>query len=134
MESAIGRHGFDAAGPDFRGEIEYAYSFAEKRGLFVLRFGQSDLNVTAQQRDGDAGEARSGAEVEESRCLGGEMAADKEAFTEVPADDLFRIADRREIRACVPLKNEVEIDRELGQESGRGVWKVGYEEVGDCGF
>lgn len=134
MESAISGHGFDPAGPDFCGEIECADSFAEKRGLFVLRFGQSDLNVAAQQGNGNAREARPGAEIEKSGGVLAKMARGKEAFAEVPADDLFRIADRREIGAGVPFEKEVEVDGEVRHECDRSVWKVGYKEVGDCGF
>ena len=114
MESAIGRDCFDTIGPDFSGEIEGADGFAKEASLFVLGFGEGDLNVRAQKRDGDAGEACSGAEVEEREGVGIEMARGKEAFAEMTADDLFRIADRGEIGAGVPFEKEVEVQRELG--------------------
>src|SRR5580698_1297705 len=44
MEKPRFRHGFDACGPDFSGEIEGSGYLAEKCGLFVLGFGKSYLN------------------------------------------------------------------------------------------
>ena len=94
METAIGGHGFDAAGPDLRGEIKAANGFAKKASLFVLGFGEGDLNVRVQKCDGNARKTCPGAEVEKSWRFGIEMARSKQAFAEVPADDLFGVADR----------------------------------------
>src|SRR5580700_7654154 len=66
-------HGFYAVGPDFGGEIEGADYFAEEGGLFILGFGQGDVNVGAQEGDGKARKAGPGAEVEEGGGVGVEM-------------------------------------------------------------
>ena len=71
VELAGGGHGFDAGRPDLCSrEVEGADGFAEERGLFVLRFGQGDLDVGAEEGDGQAGEASPGAEVEEGGGAG----------------------------------------------------------------
>jgi hypothetical protein len=94
MESAIGGHGFDTTRPYLGGEIEGANNFAQERCLFVLGFGEGDLDLGAEKRDGNSGKACSGSKVEESGGIRIEMARGKEAFAEVPADDLFGVADR----------------------------------------
>ena len=134
VESAVDRHLFDAAGPDLRGEIEGADSFAEKAGFFVLGFGEGDLNIRTQKPDRDAREACPGAEVEEGGGVAREMARGKEAFAKMTANNLFRVADCGEIGAGVPFEEEVEVQRELGQQGSRGIRKIRCEEVGDCGF
>ena len=114
MESAIGGHGFDTTGPDLGGEIEGANNFAQKRCLFVLGFGQGDLDLRAQKRDGNSREAGPGSEVEKSGGIGIDMARGKDALAEVPADDLFGVTDRSQVRSGVPFEKEIEIERELG--------------------
>jgi hypothetical protein len=134
MESAIGGHGFDTIRPDLGGEIEGANNLPQKTCLFVLGFGKGDLDLRAEKRDGNSREASSGSEVEQSGGLGIEMARGKEAFAEVPADDLFGVADRSQVRAGVPFEKEIEIEGELGEESGWGVQEVWCEEFRDFGF
>jgi hypothetical protein len=56
------------------------------------------------------------------------MHADEEALAEVAADDLFGLADRGEIGACVPAEQEIEIGAELGIEVG------GYDSAGEIRF
>ena len=63
MESAIRRHGFDTSRPNFAGEMEQAYGFAEKGRLFVLGFSQGHLNVRPEECDWNTGKARSRTEV-----------------------------------------------------------------------
>jgi hypothetical protein len=114
MESAIGGHGFDTIRPDLGREIEGANNLAQKRRFFVLGFGQGDLDLRAEKRDGNSREAGSRSEVEKSGSIGIDMARGKDAFAEVPADDLFGVADRSQVRAGIPFKQEIEIEGELG--------------------
>jgi len=109
VELTGGGHGFYAVEPDFGWEVEGADCFAEEGGLFVLGFGQSDLNVRAEESDGKAGKAGPGAEVEEGGGVGVEMGGGEEALAEVAADDLLGIADGGEIGASVPLEEQIEI-------------------------
>jgi hypothetical protein len=134
MESTIGRHRFNAAGPNFSGETERADCLAEKGGLFVLRFSQRDLNIRAEKSDGEAGKTCSRTEVEQGRRGGIEMTSGEETLPEVAADNLLRIADSGEVSTGVPLQEKVEIDRELGKERGGGIRKVGNQEVSYFGF
>jgi len=136
MELAAGGHGFDAAGPDFCGEVKVADGFAEEGSLFVLGFGKGDLNVGPEKDDGQAGEAGSGAEVEECDRANVKVLGGEEAFSEVAADDLLGIADRGEVSAGVPLEEEVEVCAKLGEESGGdiGFGEVRGEQVCDCGL
>jgi hypothetical protein len=106
------RHGFDAVGPNFGGEMESANGFAEEGDFLVLGFGEGDAEFGAEEGDGKAGEAGSGAEVEECLC-GGEMSCGKEAFAEMTSNDLFGVADGGEVGAGVPLEKKVEVGREL---------------------
>ena len=134
MELAAGGHGFDAAGPDFGGEVEAADGFAEEGSLFVLGFGERDLNAGAKEGDGQSGEAGSGAEVEEAGGAGVEMPGGEEAFSEVTADDLLGIADGGEVSAGVPLEEEVEVGGEMGEEGSGRIRQVRGEQACDCGF
>ena len=120
VEAPVCGHGFDSIGPDLGGEAEGSDDFAEKGGLFVLGFGEGDLNFRVEERNGQAGEASSGAEVEESAGVWVEVLGGEEAFAEVAADDLFRVADGGEVGAGVPLEEEIEIDGELGRRSAGG--------------
>lgn len=134
MESTIGRHGFDSGRPNFGEETERADRLAEEGRLFVLRFGDCDLNVRAEKSDGEAGKTRSGAEVEQGRGVGVKVTGGEETFSKVAANDLLRFADGGEIGVCVPLQEKVEVDRKLGEERCGGIRKVGNEEISDFGF
>ena len=119
VELTVGGHRFDASGPDFGGEVEGTDGFAEEGGLFVLGFGERDLDLRTEEGDGDSGETCSRAEVEEGGGVGVEMTGGEEAFAEVAADDLLRIADGGEVSAGVPLEEEIEVEGELSVEVGR---------------
>ncbi len=129
VELAAGGHGFDAAGPDFGLEGEGADGFAEEGGFFVLGFGEGDVDVGAEEGDGEAGKACSGAEVEEGLGVGGEMVGGEEAFAEVAADDLFGVADGGEVGAGVPFEEEVEVGGELGEEVARWIRQISGDEM-----
>src|ERR1700733_7352225 len=104
VELAVEWHGFDPVRPDFNvGQGEGAHDLAEEGGFFVLGFGEGDLDLGVQERDGQAGESGSGAEVEEGFGFGGDVAGGEEAFAEMAADDLFGIADSGEVGAGVPF-------------------------------
>jgi hypothetical protein len=120
--------GFGAGSPDFYvREVESANGFAEEARFFVLRFGEGDLDIGAQQGDREAGKAGSGAEVEKSSSFFGEMGGGEEAFAEVPADYLFGVPDGGEIGAGVPFEEKVEVSGELGKEAGGGFGEIrGY--------
>ena len=62
------------------------------------------------------------------------MEAGEEAFAEVAADDLFRVADGREVDAAVPLEDKLKIIMELPVDRGRdwGIADIGIEEDRDC--
>ena len=113
-----GGHGFDASGPDLDvREVEGANGLAKEGGLFVLGFGEGDLDLGAEKGDGKAGKAGSGAEIEEGvrgrpMCCGSE-----EALAEVAADDLLGVADGGEVGTGVPLEQKVEVGGELGAEA-----------------
>jgi len=132
MELARFWHDFDARGPDFGLEGQGTDGFAEKSGLFVLRFGEGNGDFGAEKGDGEAGKAGSAAEVEKGWARA-EMPGGEEAFSEVTADDLFGVADRCEVGAGVPFEEEVEIEGELGENFG-GRSEVGGQECGDLGF
>jgi hypothetical protein len=117
VELAGGRHGLDPSGPYLGGEVEGADGFAKECSFFVLRLGQGDFDVRTEQRDGEAGKAGAGAEVQEGGGVEVEVTGGEEAFTEVALDDLFRLADGCEVGAGVPLKEKVEVSGELGKES-----------------
>jgi|HubBroStandDraft_6_1064221.scaffolds.fasta_scaffold190076_2 hypothetical protein len=134
MELTGGGHGFNAAGPDFRGETEGADGLAEEGSLFVLRFGQSDLNVGPQEGDGEAGESCSGAEIEECECAGVEVASGEETLAKVAADDLFGIADGGEVSASIPLEKEIEVSRKPRKEACRGFGKIRCQKIGYGGL
>jgi hypothetical protein len=112
VELAGGGHGFDAAGPDFGGEVQSADGFAEEGGFFVLGFGQGDSDLGTEKGDGKAGKAGSGAKVQEGLGAGSQMAGGKEAFAEVATDDLFGITDGGEVGAGVPLEEEIKVGGE----------------------
>ena len=61
--------------------------------------------------------------------LGGE-----EALSEVAADNLFRVADSREIGAGVPFEEEVEVCGDLREEIRGRSRDIGGEEACNCGF
>jgi hypothetical protein len=134
VELTRGGHGFYAVGPDFGGEAESSDYFAEEGGFFVLGFCECDLDVRAEERDGEAREAGPRAEVEEGGGVGVEMAGGEEALSEVAPDDLFRIADRGQVGACVPLHQEVEIGGELRKDGGGNFTQIWCEEGRDRGF
>jgi len=92
------------------------------------------VDAWSQEGDRETGKAGSGAEVQESGGAFGEMAGGEEAFSEVAADDLFRVADGGEVGVGVPLEEEVEIEGELGDEARRDVGEIGAQELVDCGF
>lgn len=135
VELAGGREGFGASGPDFNvGKVKGADDFAEEGGLFVLGFGQGDVGLGVKEGDGEAGEAGSGAQVEEGG-RGAEVLGGEEAFSEVAANDLLRVADGSEVGTGVPLEEEIEVGGEAGHEVfWRGDGQVGGEEGGDLGF
>ena len=112
---AGGGHRFCAGGPYFCLETEGADHFAEEGSLFVLGFGEGYGDVGTEELDGEAGEACSGAEVEEGRA-GSEVLSGKEALAEVTADDLLGIADGGEIGSGVPLEEQIEVGGELRVE------------------
>lgn len=62
------------------------------------------------------------------------MTRGEETLPEVTADDLPGIANGSEICAGIPLQEEIEIDRELGEEHRRGIRKVGNKKVSDFRF
>ncbi len=107
MKTAGFGHGFDPGGPYFSGEAESSDYFSEEGGFFVLGFGEGDLNFRVKQGDWQARKACTGAEVEESCRRWVEVLGSEEAFAEVAADDLFRVADGGEVGAGVPLEEEV---------------------------
>jgi len=127
------RHGFDAVGPNFGEEMEGANGFAEEGDFLVLGFGEGDAEFGEEEGDGKAGEAGSGAEVEEGLC-GGEMSGGEEAFSEMTSNDLFGVADGGEIGAGVPLEKKVEVEGEFGDQIRRMIGQVGGQERGDSGF
>jgi hypothetical protein len=134
VELAGGGHGFDAAGPHFRGESEGADGLAEESSLFVLRFGEGDLNVGPKEGDREAGEAGPGAEVEKCEYARVEVTRGEETLAEVAADDLFGIADGGEIGAGIPFEEKIEISSEAGEEVGRGIGKIRCQEIGYGGL
>lgn len=134
VETTIGWHRLDTARPDFGAEIEGADGFPQESGLFVLRFGERDVNVTPEKGNGKAGEACPRAKVEQGRGIGVKMTSGEETLSEVAANDLFGIADRGEVRARIPFQEEVEVERELGEQPGGRIRKVGNQEVSDFGF
>lgn len=139
IEAAVRRHLFDTFGPNFGFEAERSDGFAEEGSLFTLRLGQGHLKLGEEQLDGQAGETGAGAEVQKSgrrRQQRREVDTGEEAFAEVAADDLFGVADGREIGAGVPAEKEVKVSAELGVEVGRDgrAGEVGFEERGDLGF
>ena len=134
METTIGWHGLDTARPNFGGETEGADRFPQEGGLFVLRFGERDLNVWPHKSDRKARKTCSRAKVQQCRRIGVKMTSSEETLPEVAANNLLRIADSGEVRARVPLQQEVKVDGELGKESGRDIRKIGNEEVSNFGF
>ena len=116
MEKPRFRHGFDACYPDFAGKAEGSGYFAEKSGLFVLRFREGDLNFRAKQGDWQSGEAGAGSEVEERGRGGVEVLGGEKTLTKMAADDIFRVADRCEVGSGVPLEEKIEIEGELAVE------------------
>jgi hypothetical protein len=137
VKEAVGGEGFGAGCPDFGGKGEGADDFAEEGGLFVLGFGEGDAPGGVKELDGEAGEAGSGAKVEEGGFGGlrGKLEAGEEGFAEVALDDGFRVTDGGEVGAGVPLEEEVEVEGEMGVEGfwdGSGV-EVGGQEGGDAG-
>src|ERR1700679_282252 len=64
------------------------------------------------------------------------MDAGEEALAEVAADDLFRLADGREVGSGVPFEEQVEIGGELGGEAvgGWSAAQIGSYEVCDAVF
>jgi hypothetical protein len=121
-------------GPHFGGKVEAADSFAEEGSLFVLGFGEGDLNVGAKEGDGQAREAGSGTEVEECGGAGVKVLGGEEAFPEMAADDLSGISDGGEVGPGVPLEEELEVGGELGEEGDGDFGQVRGEQACDCGF
>jgi hypothetical protein len=115
---------FDTTCPYFHLQAEGSNDFAEEGGLFVLRFGKGYGDLRAEYGDGEAGEACPGAEVEESVDFGSQMLSCKETLSEVTADYLFRVANRREIGAGVPLEKEFKVNGKPGDDDRRGIRKI----------
>jgi len=114
VEQAGGGHDFDTVGPDLGvGEGESADDFAEEGGFFVLGFGEGYCDFGAEEGHGQAREAGSGAEVEQGAGGGRKVLRGEEAFAEVTLDDLFGVADGREVGAGVPFEEEVEVEGEF---------------------
>jgi hypothetical protein len=149
MERAGRGHGFDAAGPDFRGQGEGADDLTEEGGLFILGFGERDVNVRAKESDGEAREAGPGAEVQKCESAGGRVAGiqvrgiqvrgiqvtrGEETLAEVAADDLFGIADGGQVGARIPFEEETEVSREPWEKSDREVGKIRLQEIGYGGL
>jgi len=57
----------------------------------------------------------------------------EEAFSEVAADDLFRVADGGKVGAGIPLEEEIEVGGKLTDEDGLG-WEIGFQEFFYRGF
>ena len=134
METLGLGHGFGPRGPDLDGYIEGSGHFAEKRSLFILRFGESDLNFRVKQDDRQAREAGTGAEVEKSGRVASEVLGGEEAFAKVTADDIFRTADSCEIGTGIPFEEKIEINGEFWVERVReGCFgeQIGLEKGGD---
>src|SRR5579883_2095720 len=66
IEDAIRRHGFDPLVVDFSSERQGAERFAKEGSLLALGFAERDLCLRTDNRDGDYGQARPGAEIEET--------------------------------------------------------------------
>ena len=101
----VGGEGFGAGGPDLGGKGECADGLAEEGGFLVLGFGEGDAPGGVEELDGEAGEAGSGAKVEEGGFEGlrGKLEAGEEGFAEVALDDGFRVADGGEVGAGVSI-------------------------------
>jgi len=67
----LGVEGFGATGVDLGGDVGDADGFLKEGGFLALGLGEGDGYVWAADRDGDAREAGSGAEVEERGDAGG---------------------------------------------------------------
>jgi hypothetical protein len=139
VELATGGHRFDAIRPNLGGrQVEAADGFAEEASLLVLRFRKGDLNVRAEKSDGQPREASPGAEVEEAGGAGVQVLGGEEAFSEVAANDLLWIADRGEVSPGIPLEEQVQVGRELGEKGGghfgRVRGQVRCEQSGNRGF
>lgn len=120
-------------------EGEGADGFTKEGGFFVLRLGESDGELGAEDGDGQPGEAGAGAEVEEGGDAVGEGAGGEDGLEEVAAEDAFFITDGGEIGAGVPLLEEGEVGGELvqllgGQRRAAGLFEELVEAVGHRKF
>jgi hypothetical protein len=78
---------------DFGADAGDADGFLEEGGLFALGLGEGDGYVRAADGDGDAGEACSGAVVEEGGYFGWEGLGAGDGFDEVVGEDGLGIAE-----------------------------------------
>jgi len=101
--------GFGAAGVDAGGDAGDADSLLEEGGFFVLGFSESDGDLGAADRDGDAGKTGSRAVVEEGGDDGGKGLGTGDGLEEVAIKDLAGIADRGEIGAGIPAEKKREV-------------------------
>lgn len=104
--------------------IDYAL---DKARLFLNRFEQDEAGLRKNESEGDAGEARAGADVDDDLCIG-EGAPGDDRIEDVFDGGLTSVEDAREVHDAVGFNDEVEVRggflddgvavREIGREEG----------------
>jgi len=84
-----------------------AAGLAEEDGLALVGFNERDPAIRAENRDGDAGKARAGADVGKGDWSGRKMRREKQRLAVVARHGIFHAADGREIQDLVPAGEQL---------------------------
>ncbi len=104
---------FSAAGINFGIDAGNADGFLEKGGFFALGFGKGDGDLGAAYRDGNTGEAGSGAVVEEGADARWEGMGAGNGFDKMAGEDGAGVADGGQVDAGIPANNKRKIVAKL---------------------
>ena len=112
IEAAVRRHRFDPSAPHLSVRFQNANSLPQECSLLALRLCQGHPDLRQQQMNGQTRKSCPGSIVEQSRSIHQALrhnVASKQAFTEVPLDDLFGRTDCCQIRTCVPEEQQIQV-------------------------
>jgi len=84
-----------------------ARGFAEEDGLAFVGFNERDSAFRAENRDGDAGEARPGADVGKGDWFGRKVRREKQRLAIMARHGIFHAADGGEVQDLVPAGEQL---------------------------